>query len=397
MLEYDYQALNAEGQSITGRIAAQSAALATAELEGQGLTVQSLQQVEIAEPVQAIVTPVSQDACDQVLIERLDQLIAQREMLVPALAAFAAELPAGRPRRELRKLASLLSDGASAEQIVRDSDLAILLPLVGDDVMRGTHRSLDNLLSESAQRNRTRTMRVRTLIYPMIVIATALVVLMFLAAAVVPSFSDIYDDFDLDLPELTVLLVKFSNELLNHPLRLLTVIVLVGAACYYTIRFLTSWGLPGRVFRLLTTGSSSQLSALSIFARTMAEALGAGFSLSCSLRMAGQCSNQQWVRIEADRLAASAENDWCLSESATSEARLPTTLSYALRAGPSGAPSLPLLREVAELYAERIRNRFDWSTGFMPQFMILLVGIVVFGVVMALYLPLVYLINGLTG
>ncbi len=398
MLEFDYRAFNTEGQATSGRIAAESAAAATAALAGQGLAVQSLRQVVVIESAgNAVVTPVPQDECERVLQERVSQLLEQREVLAPALKAFAAEMPTGRPRRELRKLAVQFSDGASAEQIVSDTNLSVLLPLLGNDAMRGSHRSLENLLAESAQRNRTRTERVRILTYPLFVVLLASAVLIFLGLIVVPTFTDIFNDFDLELPRVTMVVVDFSNQLLFHPVRLLIsvagVIVIISLAFY----LLKHWGFTGRWLGDFTSGSSNQVAALAVFARTLAEALGAGFSLSCALRMAGKSSNLRWLRREAETLAATAENEWCLPETTTQEARLPATVSYALRAGPSGAPSLPLLRELAELYAERVRDRLDWSTGFMSQLMILLIGIVVGIVVLALYLPLVTLINGLTG
>lgn len=401
MLEFDYQALNTEGQETAGRLAAESAALAIAELEQQGLAVQALRQVEVAQNVESaeeVLTPTtSRSDCEQALVEHVGQLLAQREVLAPALAAFAAEMPPGRPRRKLRKLATQMNEGATAEQIVDGVSLSVLLPLLSNDSLRGSHRSLDNLLAEAAYRNRTFTVQLRIFAYPLLVLVVALTILIFLGLVVVPTFTDIFDDFDLDLPPITQWVINFSNALRYHSLQLLLVILGAIAIVYSGIYLCKYWGLPGRLLGVLASGNSTQVTALAIFSRTLAEALGAGFSLSCALRMAGKCSNLRWLRREADALAATAQSEWCLPEAAAREAHLPATVAYALRAGPSGAPSLPLLREVAELYAERVRNRLDWSTGFIPQFTILLVGIVVGGVVLALYLPLVTLINGLTG
>ncbi|QEG34669.1 type IV pilin biogenesis protein [Bythopirellula goksoeyrii] len=400
MLEFEYQALNSEGQSTSGRIAAESAALAIAELEKQGLAVQALRQLETTESAitpDVVLPPAPQDDCERVLRERVGQLIAQRDVLGPALLAFAAEMPAGRPRREIQKLATQLNEGVGAEEIVRGSDLSVLLPLLGDDAMQGSHRSLDNLLAESALRNRTRTVFLRTFSYPLIVLLVAGAVLIFLGAVVVPTFSDIYDDFDLQLPGLTKGSVLLSKELLFHPLRLLAEIAILVGGAYLAFNALRYWGLPGRLLGDITSGNSSQVTSYEIFTRTLAESLSAGFSLSCALRLAGQSSNQRWLRKDSESLAVAAQDEWCLPETVVSETRLPATVAHALRAGPSGAPSLPLLREVAEMYAERVRNRLDWSTGFIPQFTILLVGLVVAGVVFALYLPLVTLIKGLTG
>ncbi len=335
--------------------------------------------------------------CGQVLKEHVEQLLAQREVLAPALAAFAEEMPPGRARHDMRKLVQQLNQGASAELIVQRTKPSILLPLLGNHAMQGAHRSLHSLLTESALKNRARSERVRSYTYPLIVFLLAMGVLVFLGLAVVPTFIDIFNDFGLDLPLLSQGLVIFSNELLRHPFRLLGLVTAVVVFVYliiYTIRFLV---LPGRLMGDLTSGNSGQVSALANFTRALAEALGAGFPLSCALQLAGRCSNLRWLEHEAESLALSASSEGYLSDAALRRAHLPTMVVHALKAGPSSAPSLALLREVSEIYSERVRNRLDWSTGFVPQFTILLVGIVVGVVVIALYLPLVSLINGLTG
>jgi hypothetical protein len=111
------------------------------------------------------------------------------------------------------------------------------------------------------------------------------------------------------------------------------------------------------------------------------------------LRLAGRASGRGWLNREATSLAqkteSSTEKPW--------SSKLPPILLYALRAGPGGRPNLRLLQELAELYAERVRARFDWSSGFVPQVAILAVGFVVAVVVWAMISPLVTLVNGLTG
>jgi type IV pilus assembly protein PilC len=147
------------------------------------------------------------------------------------------------------------------------------------------------------------------------------------------------------------------------------------------------------LFGGLTKGSSRQVSGMASFVRRLAEALQAGFPLSAALRLVGRASGKGWLKRETQLLAeevdSGSEQPW--------PSKLPPTLLYALRAGFGATPNLVLLQELAELYAERVRTRYDWSTGFVPQIAILAVGLVVGIVVLAIFLPLAQLINGLSG
>jgi type II secretory pathway component PulF len=55
-----------------------------------------------------------------------------------------------------------------------------------------------------------------------------------------------------------------------------------------------------------------------------------------------------------------------------------------------------LLHQLAEMYAERVRNRSNWTSGVFAPLSILAVGLVVLIVALALFVPLVSLVSGLT-
>ena len=77
--------------------------------------------------------------------------------------------------------------------------------------------------------------------------------------------------------------------------------------------------------------------------------------------------------------------------------KLPATVVHALHAPPENSPNTALLQQLAEVYSTRVRDRCNWSTSFIGQITLIGLGLLVGIVVLALYLPLLDLINGLTG
>jgi protein transport protein HofC len=394
MPDFAYQALTQERVVKTDQIAAANAAEAVALLESQGLTVQMIRQIDLVKNDKSHGSSLVREGDDEILRDRIAQVLEQRDTLAPALAAFAEEMPTGLPRRELKRLASRLSEGATAEQLSQSPKLtAAWIPLLSGGASLGSTNFLHDLFAESSRDSAMRTQRARILAYPLLVFGLAMVVLMLLCLIVVPTFSSIFDDFDMSLPGLSRLIVDFSNEIRFHPGWFVTLLLLFPPLCFFVLRLVISTGLPGLLFGGLAKGSSRQVSAMASFVRRLAELLQAGFPLPTSLRLAGRASGRGWLNREATSLAqkteSSTEKPW--------SSKLPPILLYALRAGPGGRPNLRLLQELAELYAERVRARFDWSSGFVPQFAILAVGFVVAVVVWAMLSPLVTLVNGLTG
>ncbi len=406
MPDFKFEAVTKDNEAQTGQITAASAAAALAELESRGLTVHSLQQVEREGPKpDAAPSPSAapngdpHDASvsdEQLLRERITAMLEQRETLAPALEAFAEEMPKGRRRRELRRLAERLRNGATVDEFCQAKDRSTTwLPLLGGASSLGSGRFLSELFAESSRDDEVRTQWARVFAYPMSILVVAMAVLVFLSFVVVPTFSSIFDDFGLDQSDLTKLVVWFSNQVLSHLGRLLLITVACLAAIYVVLRLLSVLGFPGRVFDVLTNGSSRQVTVMATFVRRLAESLNTGLPLPTALRLAVPSSGKPWLRRQAAALARGLETGRDDNGRPPWATSLPPSVVYALRAGADGGPNVRLLQEIAEIYAERVRNRFDWSTGLLPRLLILVVGFVVAMVVLALFLPLLELINGL--
>ena len=402
MTNFTYEALNVEQAVISGQISAESASDAVNQLETQGLQVLSIHKAD--PPLSADQTLTSTPAAgqselsgdQQVLHEKVAEVLAKRDVFVPALSAFAEELPDGRTRRELRDLVSRMqADTTAADFCGADGRSASWLLLLG----RGTNSQhlLSDLFDEATRENENNSQWNRAFAYPAFVLLASLTVLIFLCISVVPTFTNIFDDFQLDLPTATAGVVAVSKAILRSPEGFALGIIAALFGAYASLRFIRVWGLPGQLGGLLTTGSSAQVTAMAGLTRRLAETLDAGLKLPAAMRLAAKAERRRATRQTAMRLADALEQENFELEKSTEARRLPTTVVHALQAGPNKQPSIALLRQLSELYSIRVRNRHNWSTGYMTHFAIVAVGITVGFVVLALFLPLVGLINGLAG
>jgi len=406
MPDFYFEAVSKDNEPTSGRISADSASEVLASLESQGFTVHSLRQVAADEPGSAPsaghpaaarrVSGLSHTGDDQLVRDRIGELLEQRDTLAPALEAFAEELPVGSRRGELQKLAAQLKAGETVDELYQSQDLATWLPLLSGDPSVGSNRLLHDLLGETSRESAARAQRRRAFVYPLLIIAAAVIVLLILGILVVPTFSDIFGTFSMELPTLTVLVLRFSHALRFHPWSLLLGTGITVATVYAAFLLLKSLRFPGLLYDQLTQGSSRQVAMMAAFVRWITESLGAGFPLPTSLRLAGRCTSSRWLERSAVALANQLECGRTNLDDIFRASPLPPLVLFALRAGPDGGPHVGLLDEVAEIYSERVRNRLNWSTGILPHFSILVVGAIVAAVVLALFLPLVSLINNLS-
>jgi len=230
-------------------------------------------------------------------------------------------------------------------------------------------------------------------VYPTVVFLGSLGVLLFLCVTIVPAFSHIFDDFDLELPKMTVGLVKISSTMLRHPVGFVLGLAAALGAAYFLFQLVRMRGYLGS---RLAGGNSWQVTVVARFTRQLATALEVGLELPAALRLAGEVGGQSTIHQIALQLAVDTEQEnFDLNTSALAR-RLPSTMVHALQAGPGNQPSIPLLRQLAELYTTRVHDRHNWATGFLAQFAILGMGLAVGFVVLALFIPLVELLSALT-
>jgi len=359
---------------------------------------------------------------EQMLEARVTRLLEHRETLALALDAIAEELPAGLYRHELRVLVEKLNRGAAADELCRVPKTAdLLLPLLaaGPQPAVAVDRC-HKILAESCRELDLRRQQRRVFAYPAVVALIAVAVLVFLCIVVVPVYGQIFRSFGLVLPGLTKGILQLSEWLRFRSIGVALVMIAAGSVFYLLWRLAASLSLFDRIFGYLTSGNSREVSALATFTQRLAEGLAAELPLPVAICLAGRSSHRRAIQRAARQLAEDAADSATQVGRSPAAGRFPATLIYALSdsgclagARPSASDVLPpdggaeehdaalstrvrLLRELAEVYADRVRYRRDWSSGIRSQFSLVLVGLIVGTVLLALLLPLFQLINSLS-
>lgn len=398
MLEFLYKATRSDGTSVTGEVAATTLAEAIAELESRGLSIESIRLSTAGDAMESSAQFESPAKLQPVPLEsHFVTAIERKEVLVPALTALASEMPAGRGRQEIYRLAAALRDARTSTDLRRSKIAIEWLPMLvkGFNAESSTRR-LSEVISQASRESHYRSQRRRQLVYPFSVFLLALALLLFLAVAIVPTFDDMFSDFGLMLPTPTRLVMFLSNEIRFHFLRFMTLGILLATAIYAGGRIWTHYAITTQLFGVFTAGNTSSLSAMSSLTSQLAELLSINLSLPDALWIAGQSCQHYHFKNVAEQLARDAHDQTApLSQSPVAH-NFPANVIRALESGADGKPHIGLLRELSSLYGDRANRRVDWSTGAFAQFAIVIVGLTVGFVVIALFAPLLSMVTSLS-
>ncbi len=329
------------------------------------------------------------------LDDQYQAALDRRHTLVPALTALAEEMPMGKAKSEIRQLTRSLSEAEFAMDLRHSKVATRWLPLLVTGLSTASSaRRLSDLVAHTSQECENRRQRQTLLAYPMLVMALASAVFLMLCALVVPTFSNIFVEFDIETPAATRFVCFISDQLLAHPILLLISISALIAAVYGLFRLWVHFALTTRFFGFATAGNSANVTAMASLTRQLAELLSIDVSLPDALWIAGNQCQQRHFRNAAQHLARDAHRG-SLSESIAAR-NFPGNMILALEAGPSGGPSVAMLRELSDIYADRVAKRVDWSTGAVAQATLVAVGVMIGFFMLALLAPLTSLITSLS-
>jgi type IV pilus assembly protein PilC len=253
--------------------------------------------------------------------------------------------------------------------------------------------SLDTVLRRFVDYTRIiATVRRKTLsalVYPAILIALAIILVGIIVLRVVPAFSDFYASFGAQLPLVTRIIVAISDTLRAQFLLIMVALVAgVGA-------FLTWVRQPGQkarfdrlILRLPVVGDIAAKFATSQMARTLATLLGGGLPLVNSLDIATRSIGNHFIAKELEVVSARVREG--ASFAAALEARhvFPEVAVKMAEVGESTGALQEMLNTVADFFDEEISTNMERFVTLVEPVLLVIMGIVIAGLLLALYMPL---------
>jgi type II secretory pathway component PulF len=417
MPRFLYDAIDADGETTAGEITSASVSAAAAELEAQGLVVVSIRQLPggPAEDAAAQAAPVDEagdvaEAFAETIRSRrateVDALLVHRDEIAAALGAYAAELPRSRQRAELKRLLAALASGRREAVLAETSGVAqMCLALFSQGAQAGEPlRYLPKLFADAAQSNRFRNQWVTAWAYPLAIALLLAAVVVFLCVAVVPVIDGIYQGFGMQLPTATEAVIALSRAIRFHGGWLLTYLATGFAIGWGLLRIMKAFATTRGLLAWVTAGKGTQVAAAGSLARRLAELIGSGATPSTSLGVvaadSGWAFSDGATTLATELQPKSAAQDLAVRDAhfpwLRSHSRLPASVIHALAAPlESEASRAALLGELAQIYSDRVEDRFNWTSGMAGVIAIVLLGFSVGFFVIALFGPLVSLTNGL--
>ena len=232
------------------------------------------------------------------------------------------------------------------------------------------------------------------MIYPAVIMSVAAIAIVILLIFVIPVFQSMFASVNLTLPLATRFVIELSNILKSY----WWAIGLGGAAAVYLLRryYKTSNGKLA-IDRLLLMvpilGDVLRKSAVSRFTRTLGTLISSGVSILDGLEITAKTAGN---RVVQDAIMASrssiAGGDTISAPLAKSNVFPPMVISM-ISVGEQTGGLDEMLAKIADFYDEEVDAAVSGLLALLEPVMIVFLGVVVGGMVVAMYLPIFDMVN----
>ncbi len=225
--------------------------------------------------------------------------------------------------------------------------------------------------------------------YPAICLGISLIILVVILVFVVPVFDKMFQEFGSTLPVPTQIVVNMSSFFKSNIFYI--VIVAVLFSWIFKRIYNTEKGrlkIDAALLKSPVVGTLLRRVAVSKFTRTLSTMLQSGVPILEALQVVGRTSGNKVIERAVFRVADSIAEGRPIAEPLDESGVFPNMVVQMINVGESVGALDTMLEKIADFYDEEVDQAVDNLTAMIEPFMMVFLGGMIGGLVVAMYLPI---------
>jgi len=235
----------------------------------------------------------------------------------------------------------------------------------------------------------------KAMTYPIAVVVVAIIVSAILLIKVVPQFQQVFANFGAELPAFTRFVISISDALQNWWFIFLIAIFVIAfafkAAHQRSEKFRDS--VDRTVLKIPVVGDILYKSSVARYARTLSTTFAAGVPLVEALDSVSGATGNVVFRNAVNKIKQDVSSGTQLNFSMRTTGVFPSMAIQMAAIGEESGSLDSMLDKVASYYEEEVDNAVDNLTTLMEPLIMAVLGVLVGGLIIAMYLPIFQLGN----
>ncbi len=417
MSSFRYAAKKPTGQTIEGTIEAQDRSEAVAELRRQNLVVMKIDAVsgrgsrgkasggsEVSVRKTGLFkTQPSAKTTELVIFTRqLATMVGAGLALLEAIDVLGAQSETPGMKAVCERLGTDLRAGSDLSHAMEGCPKAfspLYVSMVRAGEASGQMDTILDRLADYLEASQALSREIKSaMTYPVISMILVLGITMFLMLGVVPTFRQVFDSLESDLPAITEVVLATADWLkVNWMLLFGGSIVGVFGLLVFKKTESGSLIFDHIMLRLPVFGPLVRKVALARFSRTFATMLRSGVPIMATLDIVSETAGNKVVSNAVDASKASVRNGQLLSEPLSEAKVFPPMVTRMIAIGERTGALEALLDKIAEFYDAQVKAAVKAMTSLIEPLLITFMGVIVGGVVLAVFLPILDVVGKIGG
>ena len=236
------------------------------------------------------------------------------------------------------------------------------------------------------------------MVYPLIVMTMAIAIMGFLLVFIVPKFEAIFHDMlgDRPLPAITTFVITVSRFVQAHWLVIIALIFAAIAGYKFANRTAKGKAILDRVkLRFPLFGDIIRKTAISRFSRTLGTLVTSGVPILQALNITRETAGNMVIARAIGQVHESVKEGESIVQPLEASGAFPPMVVSMIDVGEETGQLPEMLLKIADVYDDEVDNAVAAMTAALEPIMIVFLAVVVGTIVIALFLPLISIIQGL--
>lgn len=424
MPSFAFVALDAQGQQVSNQIDAPNQTEATNLLRARGLFPTSVKEQTpgTKSKAQKSVSPAAKSAekkslsdifpfLEKKTIKSATLMIFTRQLatlidaglpLLRGLTVLGKQEPDPVLKKTIGQLAESVQSGSNfSEGLTSHPKIfnKLYVNMVKAGELGGVLEVVLNRLAEFQEKAQKVKGKVKSaMMYPAIVMIIAVVIVAGLLVFIVPKFEQIFADMlgGKPLPLITQIVVGASRAISHNFLWIL----IIGGGLYAAFNYVAgtpkgSLLLDKFMLKAPLFGDLTRKNAISRFTRTLGTLVTSGVPILQALNITKETAGNAVIATAISKIHDSVREGESIIRPMEASGVFPSMVVSMVDVGEETGQLPEMLLKVADLYDEEVDNAVAGLTSLMEPIMIVFLAVIVGGIVIALFLPLISIIQGM--
>ncbi|MBR3041348.1 MAG: type II secretion system F family protein [Eubacterium sp.] len=392
MAKYDYRGLDASGKVKKGTIEANNEETAKTRLRAEGINITEFGESKDIDLSNIIKKKVKNKDLS-VFCKQFAAVLRAGVPVIAALDMLATSTENKRLREAIEQASAHVQKGGTlADALKLNSDVFpnMLSNMVAAGESSGKMEICFERMAAQFEKDGHIEGKIKSaMMYPLVILVVVIGVVILMLTMVIPTFSEMFKEMGADLPKATQMLVDASDFLVaKWYIVLIAVIVIIVAIKIFSR---TEYGQEfngNMALKLPIFGNLNVKTAAATFSRTFATLLASGISMIDAIEQTANVMKNKVIRDKLKECKVQVSRGVPLSKPIKDMDIFPIMMPQMMHIGEETGNIEDMMEKVADFYEDEVDLATDALTSAMEPLIIVVMAVVVGGMVVAIYSPI---------